>query len=74
MSDLMKIANRPHVPTRVGRQGYQEGDAVKVRASVSREGDTNETRSALSRLDRHLSQGQPLRGDVPRGYYLNIRV
>jgi len=31
-------------------------------------------RAALIRLDRLLSTGKPLREDVPRGFYLNIRV
>ena len=74
MSDLAKISSRPHVPARIGRQGYEGGSEVKARASVSREGDDSQTRNALTRLDKHLAQGNGLKGDVPRGYYINILV
>jgi len=34
----------------------------------------SDIRGALERLRRLLASGEPLRDDVPRGYYLNILV
>ena len=55
-------------------KGYQESREVEVRAAVTRPDDSPQTRAALVRLDRLLSKGTPLRQDVPRGFYLNIRI
>lgn len=74
MSDVSNLSTRLPHNLSIGRETYQSGRDVKARASVFRELDSDENRSALSRLDRFLSQGTPLRDDVPRGFYLNIRV
>lgn len=74
MSDATHISNRLPSQLPIGRDSYQAGRDVKVRASVLRDPDTTENRSAITRLDRFLSQDKPLREDVPRGFYLNILV
>lgn len=74
MSDVTISSHRLPTDVQVGRQGYRSGHEVKARASVSREADTTDHQRALTRLDRFLSQGTPLRDDVPRGYYLNLLV
>ena len=47
---------------------------VRARASAVRQDTTPEERDGLTRLNRILGQDRPLRRDVPRGFYLNIRV
>jgi len=47
---------------------------VRARASAVRQDTTAEEREGLTRLNRILGQDRPLRRDVPRGFYLNIRV
>jgi hypothetical protein len=54
--------------------GYQAGQEVKNRASVSAPMGGSEFRHALNKLDKTMEDGAPLRDDVPRGYYLNVRV
>ncbi len=54
--------------------GHHAAPEVKVRAAVGRNSDSPEERKALSRLARVLAAGEPPATDVPRGFYLNIRV
>ncbi len=59
------------------RSGIYQGDAVRevrARAAAVRQDTTPEEREGLTRLNRILGQDRPLRRDVPRGFYLNIRV
>ena len=74
MSEVTQLSNRLPTDVRIGRKGYQAGHDVKARASVSREAETTDNHRAMSRLNRFLSQGQPLREDVPRGFHLNIVI
>lgn len=46
----------------------------RSRTLVTHGGDDNKVRRALERLRRLLASGEPLRDDVPRGYYLNIVI
>jgi len=55
-------------------KGYADAGDVTRRANVLNAGETPQNQASLSRLDRILSSGQPLRGDVPRGFYLDLRV
>jgi hypothetical protein len=74
MADIANVTNR--LPTAaVGRaDGYRAMREVKALARVAEKSDSTEARQALLRLNRILANGQPLRGDVPRGYYLNFTV
>ena len=56
--------------------GYQSESLreVKSRAAVSGQNQSTEERNNLRRLNSVLSHERPLREDVPRGYYLNIKV
>ena len=45
---------------------------VKSRAAVTSQSQSSEDRNNLRRLNTALSHEQPLREDVPRGFYLNI--
>lgn len=53
---------------------YRLAEDAGIRARVFRIAESPQNAASLARLDRILSSGQPLRGDVPRGYYLNIAV
>lgn len=55
-------------------KGYRESEDVVMRAGVLSDKESPENIRALKRLDHALSADQPLRGDVPRGFYLNLRV
>lgn len=64
-------------PGRTARgAGYQAQSVrdVKARATVTDQGVSAEERRGLRRLNQVLEQNQPLREDVPRGYYLNINI
>ena len=52
----------------------EEVREVRARAAAVRQDTTPEEREGLTRLNRILGQNRPLRRDVPRGFYLNIRV
>ena len=55
-------------------KGYREVGDVERRAGVMNTAESPENIASLGRLDRALGSGQPLRGDVPRGYYLSLKV
>ncbi len=47
---------------------------VKARAESIQQNTTPEELDGLKRLNRILGQDRPLKDNVPRGYYLNIRI
>ncbi|MDH5188230.1 MAG: hypothetical protein OEW37_04655 [Rhodospirillaceae bacterium] len=53
---------------------YLDQEEVSFRARVMGQAESPENIRSLARLKRVFDAGQPLRGDVPRGYYLNLRV
>ncbi|OEJ69183.1 hypothetical protein [Magnetovibrio blakemorei] len=55
-------------------KGYAGAGDVSRRANVMNEGETPQNQASLARLKRILSSDQPLRGDVPRGFYLDLRL
>jgi len=64
------------LPQTTSGRGYQSDSLreVKTRAALTDQKQSNEERNSLRRLNSVLSKDQPLRQDVPRGYYLNITV
>ncbi|NQV57153.1 MAG: hypothetical protein HQ503_14945 [Rhodospirillales bacterium] len=79
MSDQIAILPDQPVPAVPSKRpeaftGYKAGQEVKTRAGVSTPMDGSEFGRALTKLDKTMEDGAPLRRDVPRGYYLNIRV
>lgn len=56
------------------RAAYAGAGDVSRRANVLNADESPENMASLKRLDRALTSDQPLRGDVPRGFYLNIKV
>ncbi len=69
---ISKSATQP-IPRDRGAYGSDREERVRIaKAGSRREGP--DIRGALERLRRLLASGEPLRDDVPRGYYLNILV
>lgn len=74
MTQTPSIQSTIPTPLRGQQQSFQTARQAQTRAAVTQTQESPETRGALNRLDRVMASGQPLRTDVPRGYYLNIRV
>ncbi|MCW8916679.1 MAG: hypothetical protein OQK24_12625 [Magnetovibrio sp.] len=82
MSDITNVSIpvvRPSVQPRGSNNGaqangYQNADEVNRRASVLNAEDSPQNIASLNRLDRILSADKPLRTDVPRGFYLDLKV
>ncbi|MDA0306972.1 MAG: hypothetical protein O3B76_11940 [Proteobacteria bacterium] len=47
---------------------------VNARAASVQQEESPEELNGLKRLNQILGQDRPLRDNVPRGFYLNIRV
>ncbi len=76
MTDGVDFTNSTAL-TPTERPDLYRADSVRetrARAAVVRQDTTPEERDGLTRLNRILGQNRPLRRDVPRGFYLNIRV
>jgi len=56
--------------------GYQAESVreIRSRANVTDQGASEQERRGLRRLNQALDHSQPLREDVPRGFYLNINI
>ncbi len=54
--------------------GYEASKEVDRQARITKPMDEPAFRRALAKLDQSLDADKPLRDDVPRGFYLNIRV
>lgn len=67
-SNITPVAKRPSV--------YQSESnrEVQARAHSIQQKTSNEERDGLTRLNRILGSNQPLSDNVPRGFYLNIKV
>ncbi len=80
MADLTRISTPVVAPSTQGGKrpaapkGYSFAEEVSRRANVMGQQDSLQNQASLRRLDRALNSGQPLRGDVPRGFYLNLEV
>lgn len=75
MSDTTRITRGASNPIPSDRAPYgrdREDRTPRTRGVLRRDGP--DIRGALERLRRLLASGEPLREDVPRGYYLNILV
>ena len=67
-TDLPAIAKRPN---------HYQADSVRQvrdRAESIPQDTSPEERDGLRRLNQILDQDRPLRDNVPRGFYLNIKI
>jgi hypothetical protein len=74
---MIEQTNTPRPPIAAssrGNDGYTAARAVEIRAQSTRYDHAGENRRALERLSQRLAASEPLRRDVPPGYYLNIRI
>jgi len=55
-------------------RSLQTARDAKVQASVVKAAPPDEETKAFDRLNKLLDSDQPIRGDVPRGFYFNVRV
>jgi|APSaa5957512535_1039671.scaffolds.fasta_scaffold503412_2 hypothetical protein len=53
---------------------YEGARDVRARASVATNDDTPALRRAIDHLDKILATGRAPKTEVPRGFYLNIKV
>lgn len=83
MSNVTFLQNSPLAPRpRTGAPsapaqkapGYEGADDVVARASVQPHRAGVQEQAALIRLEKVIAKNEPPRTDVPRGYYLDIRV
>jgi len=77
MSSGLFISDSTQAPS-PGRQralsGYKVSSEAGNNSRVIEPMDDLEFKRAIARLNRNLSSGLPLRHDVPRGYYVNVRI
>ena len=74
MSQMSSIPARVIAPTSERSRGYSSAEQVRNRAAVTNSNETPHERRALNRLDKVLDNVTVPRPDVPRGYYLDIKV
>ena len=79
MADNVRISQLPpalrgaNTPNRSDAvDGFSAGSRRQVNVTQPMAGD--EFQRAISKLNKNLDSGTQLRTDVPRGFYLNIRV
>jgi hypothetical protein len=71
---MSSIPARAIVPTSEHSRGYFSAEQVRNRAAVTNSNETPHERRALSRLGKVLDNDTAPRPDVPKGYYLDIKV
>ena len=74
MNQMSSIPVKAIVPTSEHSHGYFSAEQVRNRAAVTNSNETPHERRALIRLDKALDNDTPPRLDVPKGYYLDIKV
>ena len=77
MSNGLFIPSSPQTNSPVRQRAlsdYQASREEKNNIRVTDPMNDPELKIAIARLNKNLSSGQPLRHDVPRGYYLNVRI
>ena len=74
MADALNVNPLPVAPAASQPRAYAAAREVRVMASVTENAESPATKRALGRLGRVLASREPPRTDVPRGFYVNIRV
>ncbi len=74
MSQISNISPRTIALTNDRPRGYGSAEQVRNRAAVNNPNETPHERRALNRLGKVLENINTPNADVPRGYYLDIRV
>jgi len=71
---MTSISARTIALTNERPRGYSTAEQVRNRAAVTNSNETPHERRALSRLNKVMDSVNTPRGDVPRGFYLDIKV
>ena len=71
---MPSISTRAIAPASERTSGYFSAEQVRNRAAVTNSNETPHERRALVRLDKVLDNDTAPRPDVPKGYYLDIKV
>lgn len=74
MNQISNIPARAIALTSERPRGYSSAEQVRNRAAFSNPNETPHERKALTRLNKVLDNANMPRPDVPRGYYLDIKV
>lgn len=74
MNQSLSISAQVTAPTSERSRGYLSAEQVRNRAAVTNPNETPHERRALSRLEKVLDNNTAPRPDVPKGYYLDIKV
>ncbi len=76
MADGLTVVNSEQAGLVKHSSGYGTPSVreVQARASVTNERQSDQERRSFQRLKQALSNDQPLRDNVPRGFYINIEV
>ena len=72
MADTVRISQQPHQQLALRGPGLRPGQLAQTTPSQPMAND--EFQRAVAKLNRTLDAGTELRTNVPRGFYLNIRV
>jgi hypothetical protein len=54
--------------------GYGDANTIARQVAATQPMSGSEFERAVTKLTKKLDSNEPLRSDVPRGFYLNIRV
>ena len=74
MSEISRLPSRAIALNSDRPRGYKVAEEVKNRAAATNQNQTPHERRALSRLGKVLSNTDNPRTDVPRGFYLDIKI
>ena len=76
MSDGVGISNSGTTAVALRPSVYhsEQSREVRARAAAVQQDSSPEELDGLKRLNQILGQDKPLRDNVQRGYYLNIRI
>ena len=75
MTDTIRVSTNPTPIIDVQSRAQRTMREVRAHANAYAEnGDSPELQKAVGKLRRTLVSGEPLRPDVPRGYYLNFTI
>ena len=74
MADPLKVPTSKIPELTLAPESHRQARETPPPAPFARRTDPPDVQRALERLDRIVQAGRPLKGNVPRGYYLNIRI
>ena len=74
MSEISRLPSRAIAINSDRPRGYRLAEEVRNRAAATNHNETPHERRALLRLEKVLSNKDTPRTDVPRGFYLDIKI